>query len=139
MNKLTKAQTELWEMDELAKGTSPIHGLHPLAKLAVTVLYIFTVVSFPKYDFSALAVMVLYPVLLFQAAGIFIIKLFSALCKKWRSQYCSLCTKFLQKGHCCGILSRAQHILRAGCYEQWFSNYCPRILPTIMKSICSYM
>ena len=34
MNKLTKAQTELWEMDELAKGTSPIHGLHPLAKLA---------------------------------------------------------------------------------------------------------
>ena len=48
MNNLTKAQTELWEMDELAKGTSPIHGLHPLAKLAVTVLYIFTVVSFAK-------------------------------------------------------------------------------------------
>ena len=70
MNKLTKAQTELWEMDELAKGTSPIHGLHPLAKLAVTVLYIFTVVSFPKYDLSGLMVLVLYPVILYQIAEI---------------------------------------------------------------------
>ena len=70
MNKLTKAQTELWEMDELAKGTSPIHGLHPLAKLAVTVFYIFTVVSFPKYDLSGLMILVLYPVILYQIADI---------------------------------------------------------------------
>lgn len=70
MDKLSQAQVELREMDALAAGSSPVHRLHPLCKLAVTVAYIATVVSFPKYDFSGLVVMVLYPVLLFQAAGI---------------------------------------------------------------------
>ncbi|MDD6200240.1 MAG: cobalt ECF transporter T component CbiQ [Firmicutes bacterium] len=70
MDKLSKARSELREMDALAAGNSPVHRLHPLCKLLVTVAYIATVVSFPKYRFSALAVMVLYPVLMFQAAGI---------------------------------------------------------------------
>lgn len=70
MDKLSHAQSELREMDALGSGDSPVHRLHPLCKLAVTVAYIFTVVSFPKYNFSGLTVMVLYPVLLFQAAGI---------------------------------------------------------------------
>ena len=70
MDKLSQAQHELREMDALAAGDSPIHRLNPLCKLLVTVFYIITVVSFPKYDFSGLVVMVLYPVLLFQAAGI---------------------------------------------------------------------
>lgn len=70
MDKLSQAQSELREMDALAAGDSPVHRLHPLCKLLVTVCYIAAVVSFPKYDFSGLVVMVLYPVLLFQAAGI---------------------------------------------------------------------
>ena len=70
MDKLSQAQSELREMDALAAMDSPVHRLHPMCKLLVTVLYIATVVSFPKYDFSGLVVMVLYPVLLFQAAGI---------------------------------------------------------------------
>ena len=70
MDKMTQARSELREMDALAAGDSPVHGLHPLSKLLVTILYIVTVVSFPKYDLSALVVMVLYPVVLFQAAGI---------------------------------------------------------------------
>ena len=70
MDKLTQARCELREMDALAAEDSPVHRLHPLCKLLVTVCYIVTVVSFPKYDFSGLAVMVLYPVILFQAAGI---------------------------------------------------------------------
>ena len=70
MDKLSQAQSELREMDALAALDSPVHRLHPMCKLLVTVLYIATVVSFPKYDFSGLVVMVLYPVLLFQAAGI---------------------------------------------------------------------
>ena len=64
MEKLNNAQQELREMDELASGNSPVHRLNPLCKLLVTVFYIVTVVSFPKYDLSALVVMVLYPVLL---------------------------------------------------------------------------
>lgn len=70
MEKLTNAQQELREMDDLAALSSPVHRLNPLCKLLVTVFYIVTVVSFPKYDLSGLVVMVLFPVLLFQAAGI---------------------------------------------------------------------
>lgn len=70
MDKLTNAQQELREMDDLAAADSPVHRLHPLCKLLVTVFYILTVVSFPKYDLTGLVVLVLYPVVLFQAAGI---------------------------------------------------------------------
>lgn len=70
MDQLTKARAELREMDALAAGDSPVHRLHPLCKLVVTVAYIAAAVSYSKYDFSGLMVMVLYPALLFQAAGI---------------------------------------------------------------------
>ena len=70
MDKLSQAQSELREMDALAAADSPVERVHPLSELLVTVCYIVTVVSFPKYDFAGLAVMVLYPVILFQAAGI---------------------------------------------------------------------
>ena len=70
MEKLKNAQLELREMDDLAAAESPVHRLNPLCKLLVTVFYIVTVVSFPKYDLSGLVIMVLYPVVLFQAAGI---------------------------------------------------------------------
>ena len=70
MDKLSGAQSELREMDVLAAGISVVHRLHPLCKLLVTVTYIFIVVSFHKYDLSGLIVMVLYPVLMFQAAEI---------------------------------------------------------------------
>lgn len=70
MDKLSKARSELREMDALAPEDSPIHRIHPLCKLLVTILYIVAVVSFPKYDFSGLIVMLLYPVLLFQITGI---------------------------------------------------------------------
>lgn len=70
MSKVSNARAELREMDELSARTSPIHRLHPLAKLLVTLIYLFTVVSFPKYSFSALSVMLLYPVLIFQTSGI---------------------------------------------------------------------
>ena len=70
MSKVSDAWAELREMDQLSAQDSPIHRLHPLAKLLVTLAYIVTVVSFPKYSFSALAVMVLYPVLVFQVSGI---------------------------------------------------------------------
>lgn len=70
MSKVSNAQAELREMDELSARTSPIHHFHPLAKLLVTLMYLLTVVSFSKYDFSALFVMLLYPVLTFQLSGI---------------------------------------------------------------------
>ncbi|MCD7859170.1 MAG: cobalt ECF transporter T component CbiQ [Firmicutes bacterium] len=70
MDKLSRASSELREMDALAALSSPIHALHPLAKLLVTLFYIFTVVSFGKYDFSGLAAMLLYPLFAYSASGI---------------------------------------------------------------------
>ena len=61
---------ELAEMDELAARRSPVHQLHPVAKLIATVIYILTAMSFHKYDLGALIPMVLWPVLLFQVSGI---------------------------------------------------------------------
>ncbi|MDD7176525.1 MAG: cobalt ECF transporter T component CbiQ [Lachnospiraceae bacterium] len=70
VDQLSRAQDGFRELDEMAAGRSVIHRLHPLCKLIVTIAYIFCVVSFHKYDFSGLAVMLLYPVVLFQAAKI---------------------------------------------------------------------
>lgn len=70
MNKMETALGELREMDELAAGDSPVHRLHPTAKLLTTIAYILLVVSFEKYDLSGLIPMALFPILLFQVSGI---------------------------------------------------------------------
>lgn len=70
MNQMTQAMAELRQMDELSAMDSAIHRRHPLVKLLVTVIYIFTVASFPKYDLTGLIPMLLYPVLIFQISGI---------------------------------------------------------------------
>ena len=69
MNKMEKALFELGEMDALAAQDTPVHRLHPLSKLLVTLGYIITVVSFDKYDLTGLVIMVLYPILLFQLSS----------------------------------------------------------------------
>ena len=69
MNKMQKALHELAEMDELAARSSPIHTIHPAAKLLTTIAYILVTLSFDKYDLSGLAPMVLWPILLFQLSG----------------------------------------------------------------------
>ena len=70
MDKLHNAQSQLREMDRLASKETPVHRLHPLAKLIADIAYILTVLSFSKYDLSGLMIMILYPVLMFQAADI---------------------------------------------------------------------
>ena len=70
MNKVERALRELGEMDRLADGRSWVHRRDSLAKLAVTVAYIAVVVSYDKYDWRRLAVMVLWPALLFQLSGV---------------------------------------------------------------------
>ena len=70
MDKLGKAQSELLEMDEIASGKSFVHSLHPLAKLIVTIVYIVFVVAFDKYNFTGLVPMLLFPVFIYQLAGV---------------------------------------------------------------------
>ncbi len=69
MNKMQKAIRELAEMDELAARSSPVHALHPTAKLIAAIAYILVILSFDKYDLGGLVPMVLWPVLLFQISG----------------------------------------------------------------------
>ena len=70
MEQVDRAAGGLREMDELAALDSPIHALHPLAKLLTTIAYILVTVSFDRYDLSGLAVMALYPAWLFARSGI---------------------------------------------------------------------
>ncbi len=70
MANIDRAVTELREMDDLASLSSPIHSLHPLAKLVSTIAYMIVTVSFDKYDLSGLIVMALYPALLFALSGV---------------------------------------------------------------------
>lgn len=60
MNKLQKAVKDIHAVDAEAFRKRRKSGLHPLARLIVTVFYIGLVVSFPKYDLSGIAGMVLY-------------------------------------------------------------------------------
>lgn len=70
MNKMESALRELGTMDELAAGDSPLHRIHPTAKLLATIVYIVTVMSYDKYDLAGLIPMLLLPLLLFQLGAI---------------------------------------------------------------------
>ncbi len=70
MADMHRALGELSQMDDLAALDSPIHRLHPLTKLILTVGYIALVVSFGKYALSGVLVMALYPAALFSLGGI---------------------------------------------------------------------
>ena len=70
MEKIDHAISEIREMDELAAMSSPVHKLHPTAKLVATAVYILFVVSFGKYNVGSLFVLVLYPILMFACSGI---------------------------------------------------------------------
>lgn len=57
-------------LDALARRDTPIHRLDPRAKLLATLLFVLCVVSFDKYELSALLPFVLYPVVLIAAADL---------------------------------------------------------------------
>lgn len=65
MNKIRVALGELRKMEAAASEKSFLHTLHPLTKLAITVIYITIVVSMHRYDIKSLAVLTLYPVVVF--------------------------------------------------------------------------
>lgn len=70
MNKATHAWSEIMAINALSDQDSPVHRLHPLAKLLTAIGYIFTLVSFPKYQLTGITAMVLYPVLLYSWSDI---------------------------------------------------------------------
>lgn len=70
MAKLDSQLFDLGYMDTLAAGNSPLHRMDPRAKLITTLMFIGTVVSFGKYDISALVPFTLYPFVLMAWGGL---------------------------------------------------------------------
>ncbi len=54
----------LGRLDRLSFRDTPVHRLDPRVKVAATMLFLITVVSFPKYEIAALVPFFLFPVLL---------------------------------------------------------------------------
>jgi cobalt/nickel transport system permease protein len=52
-------------LDALARKETAIHGIHPVVKLLTTVIYLTVIISFGRYEVSALLPFIIYPVLIF--------------------------------------------------------------------------
>jgi len=61
---------EVGRMDELARMGSPVHRLDSRTKVLTTAVFIIAVMSFSRYEVSALMPFVLYPVVLMAAGNI---------------------------------------------------------------------
>ncbi|MDR3343539.1 MAG: cobalt ECF transporter T component CbiQ [Treponema sp.] len=66
---LGSALADIDHLETLALGTSPVHRLHPRAKLLTTIAYIVTVISFPSQKVSGLAPFFFYPAILMSLSG----------------------------------------------------------------------
>lgn len=65
MSKINSAIYEIQHMDTIAARDQWVNKIHPLVKLALTLLYIAVVVSFHKYNIIGLIGMVIYPIVIF--------------------------------------------------------------------------
>ena len=70
MNRMYEAARELAGIDELAALDSPVHRMHPVIKLLLTVIYIFTVVSVPKYELSRLVPLIVFPLVSYSVSTV---------------------------------------------------------------------
>ncbi|MFT9496733.1 cobalt ECF transporter T component CbiQ [Anaerosolibacter sp.] len=65
---MTNFSNTLYNMDvmnELARKDTPIHRIHPLAKVLTTFVYLMIVVSFDRYEISGLLPLIFYPLFVF--------------------------------------------------------------------------
>lgn len=70
MGQINSAIHELHRMDAMAEQDNWLTGMHPLAKLLVTIIYVGTVTSFHKYDLNGVLGMTIYLVILIVLAQI---------------------------------------------------------------------
>lgn len=70
MSNMRKALYNIRLLDELGEKKTIIHKVHPLAKLVTTIIFLITVLSYTKYEISALMPLVLFPVVLISLSQI---------------------------------------------------------------------
>jgi cobalt/nickel transport system permease protein len=83
MASIHSAVLDLKRLDLLANGTSRIHRLDARAKVLVTLVFIFCVVSNNRYELTALFPFFIFPIVLISLAGLpplFILKKIALLC-----------------------------------------------------------
>jgi len=64
MPNLSNAMAGIYSLEQLADKKTIIHSLHPLVKIITTIVYIFVVISFDRYDLSGLIPFIFFPVIL---------------------------------------------------------------------------
>ena len=73
MQKISNTIDAFFALDELANLRSPVHRLHPMAKLAVTFVFIVCVISAGRYDAAGLTVFFFYPaVMIAQTSAVYV-------------------------------------------------------------------
>lgn len=70
MAKIDLSFLDIGRLDRLSRQQSPVHRLDPRAKLLTTLVFLVCVVSFDKYQVSALLPFTLFPVVLAARAGL---------------------------------------------------------------------
>jgi cobalt/nickel transport system permease protein len=79
MSRIKTAFLDLGYMDTLAGMDTPVHRLDPRAKLLTTLIFIIAVISFGKYEISALIPFFLYPVVMISLGNLPVYYLFRKL------------------------------------------------------------
>jgi len=64
MQKIAKTMDAFFSLEELAKKHTPVHALHPAAKLIVTLVFSICVISSGRCDVAGLTVYFFYPAIL---------------------------------------------------------------------------
>lgn len=70
MAKILNSVYEMRLLEEYAGRDTFIYRIHPVSKLMVTLVYLFTVISYDRFEILALLPLFLYPVILFALADI---------------------------------------------------------------------
>jgi len=64
MQKISQRMYTFFSLTELAKKNTPVHKLHAMAKLLVTVVFLVCVISAGRYDVGGLTIYFFYPLVL---------------------------------------------------------------------------
>ncbi len=70
MAKILDSVYEMRQLEEYAGKETLLQRVHPVSKLLVTFIYLFTLVSYNRYEIFALLPLIFYPVVLFAIADI---------------------------------------------------------------------
>lgn len=64
MSSISSALLDLKQLDQMAHAASPVHTLHPVAKVLTVLVFTVCVVSFSRYELSALFPFFLFPMVI---------------------------------------------------------------------------